>query len=129
MSKISKEQEYKINANVLDHLINHLRDRSDVQNIDLMNLSGFCRNCLSKWYVKYAKEENYDLDYEESRKIIYGMAYSEWKSKYQVSVEKFLLNAGKYKNWLTNIRRYKQHQLDEKSEMIFLDKNLTSNSS
>ena len=47
MSKISKEQEYKIKANVLDHLINHLRDRSDVQNIDLMNLSGFCRNCLS----------------------------------------------------------------------------------
>ena len=47
MSKISKEQEYKIKANVLDHLINHLRERTDVQNIDLMNLSGFCRNCLS----------------------------------------------------------------------------------
>ena len=76
MSKISKEQEYKIKANVLDHLINHLRERTDVQNIDLMNLSGFCRNCLSKWYVKYAKEEDYDLDYEESRKIIYGMSYS-----------------------------------------------------
>ena len=56
MSKISKEQEYKIKAKVLDHLINHLRERTDVQNIDLMNLSGFCRNCLSKWYVKYAKE-------------------------------------------------------------------------
>ena len=88
MSKISKEQEYKIKANVLDHLINHLRDRSDVQNIDLMNLSGFCRNCLSKWYVKYAKEENFDLDYEESRKIIYGMTYSEWKSKYQSEATK-----------------------------------------
>ena len=88
MSKISKEQEYKIKANVLDHLINHLRDRSDVQNIDLMNLSGFCRNCLTKWYEKYAKEENYDLDYEESRKIIYGMAYSEWKSKYQSEATK-----------------------------------------
>ncbi len=88
MSKISKEQEYKIKANVLDHLIDHLRDRSDVQNIDLMNLSGFCRNCLSKWYVKYAKEENYDLDYEESRKIIYGMTYSEWKSKYQSEATK-----------------------------------------
>ena len=88
MSKISKEQEYKIKANVLDHLINHLRDRPDVQNIDLMNLSGFCRNCLSKWYVKYAKEENYDLDYEESREIIYGMTYSEWKSKYQSEATK-----------------------------------------
>ena len=88
MSKISKEQEYKIKANVLDHLINHLRERTDVQNIDLMNLSGFCRNCLSKWYVKYAKEEDYDLDYEESRKIIYGMSYSEWKDKYQVEATK-----------------------------------------
>ena len=56
---------------MLDHLINHLRDRSDVQNIDLMNLSGFCRNCLSKWYVKYAKEENYDLDYERNQERLF----------------------------------------------------------
>ena len=69
-------------------LIDHLRNRTEVQNIDMMNLAGFCRNCLSKWYVKYAKEENYDLDYEESRKIIYGMAYSEWKSKYQSEATK-----------------------------------------
>ena len=83
MSKINKENEVLIKAKVLDHLIEHLQKRTDVQNIDLMNLSGFCRNCLSKWYVKYANEAGYDLDYEETRKIIYGMPYSEWKEKFQ----------------------------------------------
>ena len=83
MSKISKENEILIKAKVLDHLIEHLQKRTDVQNIDLMNLSGFCRNCLSKWYGKYSSELGYDLDYEETRKIIYGMPYSEWKEKYQ----------------------------------------------
>jgi len=72
-----------IKAKVLDHLIEHLQKRTDVQNIDLMNLSGFCRNCLSKWYGKYSSELGYDLDYEETRKIIYGMPYSDWKEKYQ----------------------------------------------
>ena len=83
MSKISKENEMLIKAKVLDHLIEHLQKRTDVQNIDLMNLSGFCRNCLSKWYGKYSSELGYDLDYEETRKIIYGMPYSDWKYKYQ----------------------------------------------
>ena len=83
MSKINKENEVLIKAKVLDHLIEHLQKRTDVQNIDLMNLSGFCRNCLSKWYVKYANEAGYDLDYEETRKIIYGMPYSDWKEKFQ----------------------------------------------
>ena len=83
MSKINKENEVLIKAKVLDHLIEHLQKRTDVQNIDLMNLGGFCRNCLSKWYVKYASEEGYDLDYEESRKMIYGMPYLEWKEKFQ----------------------------------------------
>ena len=92
MSNISKENETLIKAKVLDHLILHLRERTDVQNIDLMNLSGFCRNCLSKWYAKYANEMEYDLDYEESRKIIYGMPYSEWKEKYQTEVSKDQLN-------------------------------------
>ena len=83
MSKIIKENEIMIKAKVLDHLIEHLQKRTDVQNIDLMNLSGFCRNCLSKWYAKYANEAGYDLDYEETRKIIYGMPYSDWKEKFQ----------------------------------------------
>ena len=83
MSKITKDNEVLIKAKVLDHLIKHLQKRTDVQNIDLMNLSGFCRNCLSKWYGKYSSELGYDLDYEETRKIIYGMPYSDWKEKFQ----------------------------------------------
>ena len=83
MSKITKENEVLIKAKVLDHLIEHLQKRTDVQNIDLMNLSGFCRNSLSRWYAKYANEAGYDLDYEETRKIIYGMPYSDWKEKFQ----------------------------------------------
>ena len=83
MSKITKDNEVLIKAKVLDHLIEHLQKRTDVQNIDLMNLSGFCRNCLSKWYGKYSSELGYDLDYEETRKIIYGMPYSDWKDKFQ----------------------------------------------
>ena len=83
MSKITKDNEVLIKAKVLDHLIEHLQKRTDVQNIDLMSLSGFCRNCLSKWYGKYSSELGYDLDYEETRKIIYGMPYSDWKEKFQ----------------------------------------------
>lgn len=64
-------------------LVSHLREHKDVQNIDLMNLAGFCRNCLSKWYMAAAKEHNIDMDYEQAREIIYGMPYSEWKSRYQ----------------------------------------------
>ena len=76
----------QIYSDVLERLILHLRKRTDVQNIDLMNLSGFCRNCLSKWYVAAAEKRGKNVDYEEARKIIYGMPYSEWKSKYQVKV-------------------------------------------
>jgi hypothetical protein len=54
-----------------------------VQNIDLMNLSGFCRNCLSKWYAAAAQERGLDIDYDEAREIVYGMPYGEWKAKYQ----------------------------------------------
>ena len=97
MSKITKENEVLIKAKVLDHLIEHLQKRTDVQNIDLMNLSGFCRNCLSKWYAKYANEAGYDLDYEETRKIIYGMSYSDWKEKFQKK-----LHQNNYKNLKIN---------------------------
>ena len=64
-------------------LVAHLRERTDVQNIDLMNLAGFCRNCLSKWYTAAAAEKGLDLEYEDAREIVYGMPYSEWKDKYQ----------------------------------------------
>ena len=70
-------------ADVAEKLILHLQERKDVQNIDLMNLSGFCRNCLSKWYVSAAKKRNIDIDYDEAREIVYGMSYEEWKKKFQ----------------------------------------------
>ena len=77
------EVQSQIYSDVLERLILHLRQRTDVQNIDLMNLSGFCRNCLSKWYVAAAEKRGMNLNYEEAREIIYGMPYSEWKNKYQ----------------------------------------------
>ncbi len=64
-------------------LVEHLRSRTDVQNIDLMNLAGFCRNCLSKWYAAAAQERGLGIDYEQAREIVYGMPYAEWKDKYQ----------------------------------------------
>lgn len=64
-------------------LVDHLRTHTEVQNIDLMNLAGFCRNCLSKWYKAAAEERGMTLDYEEARTIVYGMTYAEWKTKYQ----------------------------------------------
>ena len=73
----------QIYSEELERLILHLRNRTDVQNIDLMNLSGFCRNCLSKWYASAAEKKGIKISYEEAREIIYGMPYLEWKSKYQ----------------------------------------------
>ncbi len=64
-------------------LVGHLQKRSDVQNIDLMNLSGFCRNCLSKWYMAAARERDIDMSYDDAREIVYGMTYDEWKSDFQ----------------------------------------------
>ena len=64
-------------------LVAHLRERTDVQNIDLMNLAGFCRNCLSKWYAAAAAERGHEIDYDHAREILYGMPYAEWKAKYQ----------------------------------------------
>jgi len=75
-------------------LVAHLRERTDVQNIDLMNLAGFCRNCLSKWYRAAAEEKGIDMTYDEAREIVYGMTYDEWKARYQTEassekIEKF----------------------------------------
>ena len=64
-------------------LVDHLRGRTDVQNIDLMNLSGFCRNCLSKWYRAAAEDRGIEMGYEDAREIVYGMPYSEWKDRHQ----------------------------------------------
>ncbi len=64
-------------------LVQHLRDNPEVQNIDLMNLAGFCRNCLSRWYREAAEERGLDMDYEAAREIVYGMPYGDYKAKHQ----------------------------------------------
>lgn len=73
----------ELEAAAFRRLVAHLQERTDVQNIDLMDLAGFCRNCLSKWYVAAAAERGLDLDYDAVREQVYGMPYSEWKEKYQ----------------------------------------------
>ena len=76
-------QETAIEAAVFRRLLEHLDSRKDVQNIDLMNLAGFCRNCLAKWYVAAAAQTGVELDYEQARERVYGMPYGEWKTRYQ----------------------------------------------
>ena len=73
----------EIEASVFRRLVGHLQQNTDVQNIDLMDLAGFCRNCLGKWYKEAAEESGLDVDYDVAREIIYGMPYPEWKDKYQ----------------------------------------------
>jgi hypothetical protein len=75
--------ETEIEAAVFRRLVAHLQTRTDVQNIDLMNLSGFCRNCLSRWYKEVAEEAGLDIDQDAARTRIYGMPYDEWKAKHQ----------------------------------------------
>ena len=76
-------KETEIEAAIFRRLVDHLRKETDLQNIDLMNLAGFCRNCLSKWYVEEASTLGYPIDEEAARAKIYGMNYAEWKKKYQ----------------------------------------------
>ncbi|MGE5261717.1 MAG: DUF1244 domain-containing protein [Actinomycetota bacterium] len=73
----------ELEAAAFRRLVEHLRERSDVRNIDLMELAGFCRNCLSRWYQEAAEERGIALTKEEAREIIYGMAYEAWKAKFQ----------------------------------------------
>tara|TARA_B100000767_G_scaffold197019_1_gene184062 strand:- start:181 stop:426 length:246 start_codon:yes stop_codon:yes gene_type:complete len=77
--KINQE----LQSATFERLLNHLRERKDVQNIDLMNLSGFCRNCLSKWYKEEAEKKGIEISDLASREHVYGMPYDEWKKKYQ----------------------------------------------
>ena len=83
---MSKNFDRELLADVAERLINHLKNRTDVQNIDLMNLSGFCRNCLYKWYVSDAEKKNISISYDDAREMIYGMPYSEWKTKFQKEI-------------------------------------------
>jgi len=80
---MNEDERIKIEAATFRRLLDHLDSHKEVQNIDLMNLASFCRNCLSKWYSAEAKVRGHEIDYENAREIVYGIPYSEWKSKYQ----------------------------------------------
>lgn len=80
---MTHETQTEIEAAVFRRLLQHLDSRKDVQNIDLMNLAGFCRNCLAKWYAAAATERGMTVDYDAARERVYGMPYDEWKSRYQ----------------------------------------------
>lgn len=84
MSELTTKQKVEFEAAAFRRLLDHLRKRTDVQNIDLMNLAGFCRNCLSNWYREAADEAGVELSKEASREIVYGMPYAEWQAKYQM---------------------------------------------
>ncbi|NNG03532.1 MAG: DUF1244 domain-containing protein [Inquilinus sp.] len=73
----------ELEAAAFRRLVAHFRERTDVQNIDLMNLSGFCRNCLSKWYRAAAEDKGLEMTYDEAREVVYGMPYDAWKAKHQ----------------------------------------------
>ena len=83
MSELTRQQQTEFEAAAFRRLVKHLRERSDVQNIDLMNLAGFCRNCLSNWYLDAATEAGAGLSKAQSREIVYGMPYEEWRARHQ----------------------------------------------
>lgn len=86
--KLDEATQTELEAAAFRHLVGHLRERTDVQNIDLMNLAGFCRNCLSKWYAAAASERGVEVDYEAARQLVYGMPYADWKARYQTEATK-----------------------------------------
>jgi uncharacterized protein len=81
--KHDEKTQMELEAAVLRRLLEHLRKRSDVQNIDMMNLAGFCRNCLSNWYEDAARERGLEVAREEARTMVYGMPQEEWKARFQ----------------------------------------------
>lgn len=83
MPAIDEQTRTELEAASFRTLVAHLRERTDVQNIDLMTLAGFCRNCLAKWYDAAARERGVELGYEPAREIVYGMPYAEWKARFQ----------------------------------------------
>jgi hypothetical protein len=83
MAELTTAQQRDFEAAAFRRLVEHLRERNDVQNIDLMNLAGFCRNCLSNWYREAANAEGVDLSKDQSREIIYGMPYADWQALHQ----------------------------------------------
>ena len=85
---MDEKTQVELEAGAFRRLVAHLRERTDVQNIDLMELAGFCRNCLSTWYQEAAAAKGITLSKDEARKIVYGMPYEEWKAKFQTEAPK-----------------------------------------
>lgn len=81
------QTQLELEAAAFRRLTAHLQDRTDVQNIDLMNLAGFCRNCLSKWYLAAAEQKGLTMDYDQAREHVYGMPYAQWKDKHQTGTK------------------------------------------
>ena len=82
---MDEKNQIALEAAAFRGLVQHLQNRTDVQNIDLMNLAGFCRNCLSKWYLAAAESQDVEMDYNQARERVYGMPYGDWKSSYQTA--------------------------------------------
>lgn len=95
---MDEQTRLELEAAAFRRLVQHFRDHPEVQNIDLMNLAGFCRNCLSKWYLAAAEERGVPLDYEQVRETIYGMPYNEWKTRFQKEASAEQLQAFAAKN-------------------------------
>ncbi len=102
MNDLTEEQKRDFEAAAFRRLVEHLRERGDVQNIDLMNLAGFCRNCLSNWYRDAANAAGVAMDKEQSREIVYGMPYEEWRARHQTE-------ASPEKQAAFELNRPKQH--------------------
>lgn len=83
MSELTPQQKTEFEAAAFRRLVKHLRDRSDVQNIDMMNLAGFCRNCLSNWYADAARDAGEEVSKDAAREMVYGMPYDQWKNLHQ----------------------------------------------
>ena len=92
---MNEQQKIEAQASAFRQLLKHLDDNKDVQNIDLMILADFCRNCLSKWYMAGAKEQGLEIDYDQAREAIYGMPFSDWKANHQLPASEAQLAAFK----------------------------------
>ncbi len=81
---MNNNEKIELQSAAFERLLKHLDERKDVQNIDLMNLAGFCRNCLSRWYREESEKLNIEISENDSKELVYGMPYSEWKEKFQI---------------------------------------------
>lgn len=90
---MTEQDRTELEAAAFRRLVKHLRERSDVQNIDMMNLAGFCRNCLSNWYMEAASQAGQDMTKSQAREIVYGMPYEQWKEKFQTEANADQLKA------------------------------------